>query len=307
MKIASLLLAVSALAGGVAFAEDAAAVDLSYARVRPGMVRISCGENIGTNADELIGYYSLKIDSPFHMDETEVTWGQWKAVREWAVKRPDIKDDAERAEAVYDLADVGAGKADDHPVVGVSWFDCLKWCNARSEKEGLVPCYRTAGNVLRTRIEGAPVCDFSASGYRLPTASERDYAARGGRVGARFPNGETISHTDANYFSAEGLVDAEGEPYDVAEKRGCHPDFAKGALPYTSPVKTFPPNGYGLYDMCGNVAEWIWASTGASRCTCGGSWDADAAGLRNALRVAHDAPGERADTIGFRTVRAAGQ
>lgn len=274
--------------------------------VRPGMARISSGENVGTNADYDIGSYRIRMFEPFHMDLTEVTWKQWNEIREWALKRPDVGGD-ERSFFVYEFDGPGAGKADDHPVVSVTWFDCLRWCNARSEKEGLTPCYTVGGEILRRKVDSAPDCNPAASGYRLPTVQEWTYAARGGLVGKRFPWGDTISHDNANYYSAVGMRDAEGHLYDVSKTRGCHPKYAAEPFPYTSPVKSFAPNAYGLYDMVGNVAEWAWASKGSSRVTCGGSWDADARGLRNASTAVHNGPGERDDTIGFRTIRRAGQ
>lgn len=278
-----------------------------YNVVRPGMVRISYGENVGTNADHEIGSYRWTVRDPFHMDQTEITLKQWREVKKWATERSDIKDNATREFFKYEFDNNEFGKADDHPVVGVSWLDCVKWCNARSEMEGLVPCYTIGGSVLRGKSNSAPDCNNNASGYRLPTVQERNYAARGGLIGKRFPWGETISHENANYFSAEGIKDKDGKEYDTCKTRGCHPAHAKDPFPYTNPVKAFAPNNYGLYGMAGNVSEWLCAPKGASRCTAGGSWDSDASGLRNDLTFTHDSPGERSDTIGFRTVRNAGR
>jgi formylglycine-generating enzyme required for sulfatase activity len=210
-------------------------------------------------------------------------------VRDWAVTN-----------GYDDLAGVGAGKADDHPVQGVSWVDSVKWCNARSEKEGLGPCYRVGGVICR-RSGGAPDCLFSASGYRLPTHIEWEYAARGGQVGKRYPWGNTISQKQANYFSH--AVDTN----DVSTTRGHHPDYAKTAMPYTSPVASFEPNDFGLYDMAGNVWEWCWAPKGASRTFRGGSWDADGGGVRCGYRSENSGNGEASVFGGFRCVRRAGQ
>ncbi|MHC4394375.1 MAG: formylglycine-generating enzyme family protein [Planctomycetota bacterium] len=133
----------------------------------------------------------------------------------------------------------------DDPMVEVSWYGSVAYCNWRSGEEGKEQCY----NLLTW------MCDFSKNGYRLPTEAEWEYAARGGLSGRRFPWGDTITHSQANYYSYW----EEGSPYylyDVSPTEGIHPDWNDGISPYTSVVGSFSPNGYGLYDMAGNVWEW---------------------------------------------------
>lgn len=254
---------------------------------REGMVRISAGINTGTDPD--FGAYSLSVANPFHMDKTEVTWRKWRLVRDWAVTN-----------GYADLAGVGSGKGDDHPVQRVSWFECVKWCNARSEMEGLLPCYKVGGVVCR---EGGstPDCAIMASGYRLPSHVEWEYAARGGLSGKRFPWGDVIEHGRANYYSRED------DANDISKTRGHHPDAQIGPGPFTRPVGSFEANGFGLYDMAGNVWEWCWAARGSSRTFRGGSWDGDASGVRCGYRNAQDGSSEPSLYGGFRCVRRAGQ
>ncbi len=125
------------------------------------------------------------------------------------------------------------------PMVCVSWYGAAAYCNWRSQQEGREPCYNLS----------TWECDFSRKGYRLPTEAEWEYAARGGLSGRRFPWGDLISHARANYWSSTA------DSYDVSPTREFHPDFCYG-LTCTSPVGSFAPNGYGLYDMAGNVCEW---------------------------------------------------
>ena len=174
----------------------------------------------------------------FRIGKFEVTWGEWKAVRAWAV-----------ANGYSDLANVGGAATDSHPVVSVSWYDVLKWCNAKSQKEGLSPVYQAGGMVYKTG-QSTPSMNAAASGYRLPTEAEWEWAARGGITSQGY------TYAGSNDVNA------------VAWHSG---NSASGPKPVGSTMA----NELGIHDMSGNLWEWGWDSyqTTARRIRGGSWWD----------------------------------
>jgi formylglycine-generating enzyme required for sulfatase activity len=260
-----------------------------------GMVLIPAGSfTMGGSGSDELPLHTVYV-SAFAMDQYEVTKAQWDEVYNWATNHGYSFDYGAR------------GKATNHPVHTVTWYDAVKWCNARSEKEGRVPEYYTSAaqtTVCRTgqtNVQNAWV--KWSSGYRLPTEAEWEKAARGGASGQQFPWGNTISWSQANYYAFEGY----------------HPTFAVGGQPYTSPVGYFAANGYGLYDMAGNIWEWCWDwygsySSGARidprgpggfleyRILRGGDWG-HYAGITCCAYRGYYYPGVAINYIGFRCVR----
>ncbi len=248
------------------------------------MVRIPAGTNSGIDPDH--GVYSLTNASAFYMDRTEVTKAQWDVVYVWAVANG------------YSFENVGSGKAANHPVQGLNWYDCVKWCNARSQKDGRTPCYTVDGSVYKTG-RGSPMTNLAASGYRLPKVMEWEYAARGGLSGKRFPWGDIIDHTRANYYS-EWNNGVPRYSYDQGYS-GHDTRYATGGTPYTSPAGAFAANGYGLYDMAGNVDEWCYEaySWDTAIYNGGGNWS-DSACYVTCANMGLD--GALNSSIGFRAV-----
>ena len=282
------------------FANDASLVLIpagSYLRGNPPAL----GDTDITNAPQ----YSVTV-SAFYMETRLVTGGQWNLVKEGYANAHG-----------YTFFYAGSFKASSHPVQTVDWYDTVKWCNARSEMEGLTPVYYTDAGFTTVYKTGevAPFVKPGANGYRLPTEAEWEKAARGGVSGHRFPwsDVDTIQHSRANYNSAASLA------YDTSPTRGYHPTYATNGVPYTSPVGSFAANGYGQYDMAGNVFEWCgdWylsnyyasgqtdpqgPSAQSFRVLRGGSWNYDAYSSRCAYRYCY-IPNYAYYSFGFRCVR----
>ncbi len=168
------------------------------------------------------------------------------------------------------------------PVEKVSWYEAVTFCNRVSERESLELVYWQEGQ----RVLWNP----QASGYRLLTEAEWEYAARAGDE-TRFSGGETIADVGWASTTARGK---------------------------THPVGQLQPNAWGLYDMTGNVREWVWdfpgshsadavtdpsgAPQGTERANRGGSWSSDERRVRVAYRRWGN-PNDRNNSLGFRVAR----
>ena len=250
------------------------------------------GSNVGYSDNKPV--HEVTITKSFYMGKYEVTQAEYEKYCSYGSSSPSSS----------------YGDGDNYPAYYVSWYDALVYCNKRSMAEELTPCYSISGNTDPEKWGTVPtssnntwnavVCNWNANGYRLPTEAEWEYAAR------------AEDNTVAS-LTYSGTSDVN--------KLGEYAWYSSNSNSKTHEVGTKKANGFGLYDMSGNVWEWCWnwftnsydaeaeggsdptgTSAGSNRVYRGGSWrsssDRCAVSCRRSLY-----PNIRDNNLGFRVVR----
>ncbi|HQX52466.1 MAG TPA: formylglycine-generating enzyme family protein [Planctomycetaceae bacterium] len=240
--------------------------------------------------------HRVRITQPFYMGIHEVTQGQFARF----VGDQSYKTEAERDgqgghgynesenkfenDPKYTWKNTGFRQTNDHPVVNVTWNDAVAYCEWLSSKEG--------------------------KKYRLPTEAEWEYACRAGTTTAYQTGNDDLEQQASIENVADGTAKEKFSDWLYAIN-------ARDGYVFTSPVGRFQSNGYGLYDMYGNLSEWcsdrygsdyygssagidpVGASTGSYRVVRGGSWHLAARFCRSAVRLSLEQSGRNYD-LGFR-------
>jgi sulfatase modifying factor 1 len=191
------------------------------------------------------------------------------------------------------------------PVVMVSWYDAVEFCNWLSRREKLIPFYIVRGPAVME--------NWSANGYRLPTEAEWEYAARGGGKAYKYSWGN--GDPEGNVADERLKMSFSAWPFTIWS------GYMDGYT-FTAPVGSYPPNELGLHDLSGNVWEWCndWygsyaageqtnprgPSSGVTRTLRGGAWTDGPEALRASFRSGR-LPDGRGVNSGFRPARSTGK
>ena len=264
----------------------------------------------------------------FRMNRFETTYKLWYEVRTWAEKNGYVFKNPGQQGSNGARGKRPTIQSRRQPVTNISWYDAVVWCNALSEMQGKKPCYTYKGQVLRDATDAVSLdlasCDWDASGYRLPSESEWEYAAR--KTALTLQSGGLASG-QVDFFGNEDASIPVGDVAWFYENASETHVVGTAGTPFSRSSPPSPgsgnPNGAGLFDMSGNVLEFCWdwedeykttdsgvrytgPQYGSERVMRGGSWNEYTLFLAAGDRYSFD-PNEAYNYFGFRVATSGGQ
>ena len=257
----------------------------------------------------------------FRMNRFETTYKIWYEVRTWAEKNGYVFRNPGQQGSSGSRGRRPTTLGRRQPVTNISWYDAVTWCNALSEMQGKKPCYTYKGQVLRDATDAISLdlaeCDWEGGGFRLPSESEWEYAAR--KTALTLQSGRLASG-QVDFFGSEDASIPIGDVAWFYENSNETHVVGTAGTPFSRSSTPSPgsgnPNGAGLFDMSGNVLEFCWdwedeyktsepnmrytgPKYGSERVMRGGSWNEYTLFLAAGDRYSFD-PNEAYNYFGFR-------